>query len=59
MDIASLSTMFGWLKSEGFVMILLIVGGCIAVVNSHEFMIELLEEQFEKIKFLKTYSLDK
>ncbi len=24
MDIASLSTMFGWLKSEGFVMILLI-----------------------------------
>ena len=26
MDIASLSTMFGWLKSEGFVMILLIVG---------------------------------
>jgi len=40
-------------------MILLIVGGCIAVVNSHEFMIELLEEQFEKIKFLKTYSLDK
>ena len=38
-------------------MVLLLLGGCIAVINSHEFMIELLEEQFKKINFLKTQAV--
>ena len=51
MDIASLSTMFGWLKSEGFVMILLIVGVYAGILGSN---ILVKEENDKTIEYLNS-----
>lgn len=49
MDIASLSTVFGWLKSEGFVLILLVIGMYAGILGSS---ILLKEENDKTIEYL-------
>ena len=56
MDIASLSTMFGWLKSEGFVMILLIVGVYAGILGSN---ILVKEENDKTIEYLNSLPISR
>lgn len=51
MDIASMDTAFGWLKSEGFVLILLIIGCYSALIGSN---ILLKEENDKTIEYLNS-----
>ena len=51
MDIASIDTAFGWLKTEGFVFILLIVGAYSAILGSS---ILLKEENDKTIEYLNS-----
>lgn len=51
MDIASIDTAFGWLKTEGFVFILLIVGAYSAIMGSS---ILLKEENDKTIEYLNS-----
>lgn len=51
MDISSINTAFGWLKSEGFVMILLIIGCYAGVLGSN---ILLKEESDKTIEYLNS-----
>lgn len=49
MDIASMSTAFGWLKTEGFIMVLLITGVYASILGSN---IVLKEESDKTIEYL-------
>ncbi len=51
MDIASIDTVFGWIKTEGFVFILLIIGSYASILGSN---ILLKEESDETIEYLNT-----
>lgn len=54
MDISSLSSVYGWLKSEGFVFILLIVGSYAGILGSN---ILLKEENDKTIEYLNALPL--
>ena len=56
MDIASISTAFGWLKSEGFVMILLVTGCYAAILGSN---ILLKEENDKTIEYLNSLPISR
>ncbi len=56
MDIASLSTVFGWLKSEGFVLILLIVGVYAGIQGS---TILVKEENDKTIEYLNSLPISR
>lgn len=51
MDIASMDSAFGWLKTEGFVMVLLIIGVYSSIIGSN---ILLKEENDKTIEYLNT-----
>ena len=51
MDIASMSTAFGWLKTEGFIMVLLITGVYASILGSN---IVLKEESDKTIEYLNS-----
>lgn len=56
MDIASLTTVFGWLKSEGFVMILLIIGIYSGILGSN---ILVKEENDKTIEYLNSLPISR
>ena len=56
MDIASLDSAFGWLKSEGFVFILLITGCYSAILGSN---IILKEENDKTIEYLNSLPISR
>lgn len=56
MDIASLSTVFGWIKSEGFVMILLIVAVYAGILGSN---ILVKEENDKTIEYLNSLPISR
>jgi ABC-2 type transport system permease protein len=56
MDIASLSTAFGWLKSEGFVFILLIIGVYSSLLGSN---ILVKEENDKTIEYLNSLPISR
>ena len=56
MDIASMSTAFGWLKTEGFIMVLLITGVYASILGSN---IVLKEESDKTIEYLNTLPISR
>ena len=54
MDISTMDTAFGWLKSEGFVFVLLIIGCYAGIMGSNI----LLKEESDKTIVIVTHSLD-
>ena len=56
MDISSISTAFGWLKTEGFIMVLLITGVYASILGSN---IVLKEESDKTIEYLNTLPISR
>ena len=56
MDISSMSTAFGWLKTEGFIMVLLITGVYASILGSN---IVLKEESDKTIEYLNTLPISR